>query len=310
MATAADAEQAKSWLRQAVRPGTARCWLDIASESAVSAARSEARALVHQPGGGRTYWLDDTTQERCALEAVAKSILRFHQAIEPQTIHTAGLEWWVQVRSPDDRMSIHWDCDEELKGRTGEHVPPYLATVTYLTSAGAPTIVLPVGSCCRGRAVVHEDGQCYASFPLARKHLAFDGRLLHGAERDDDPAADEAECERVTLLVNIWVGYQPCGIEPLSDELVGRLPAASRRPHGCTAGSEAASGRAATLVPAAEREATEVGEAGAGAREWPIGSYHHPPIFVERLAPLVRAGEHFWRCRVAVGVVGDAGAAW
>jgi len=211
-------------------------------------------------------------------------------------------------------MSIHWDCDEERKGRTGDHVPPYLATVTYLTSAGAPTIVLPVASCPRGRAVMMPEAAaepcllCYASFPITGKHLAFDGRLLHGACRDDDPAPHEAsDGERVTVLVNLWLGYRPVGVEELSDELVAAL-AAGRGEHGDV--DWESFGADATMMLAERRAvaALTTTEAAVEDREWPIGSYHHPPVRVSNLVPLTRSEEaaHFWSCSVEVAVVDDA----
>ena len=87
-------------------------------------------------------------------------------------------------------------------------MPPWLSTVTYLTSEGAPTLLLPVHADACGRAhliTAHyfEGGEefitsskddsskdessrsssrssssssAHLSYPLARKHLAFDGR--------------------------------------------------------------------------------------------------------------------------------------
>ena len=66
----------------------------------------------------------------------------------------------------------------------------------------------------------------FLSFPRAGKHLVFDGRLLHGVPADlaaidpggAPPASTSAQqplAPRVTLLVNVWLGHQPIGIEPL-----------------------------------------------------------------------------------------------
>ena len=54
--------------------------------------------------------------------------------------------WWVQVRTPGGQpsLNLHFDADEEHKNHAGEHIPPWLATVTYLGSRGAPTLILPV----------------------------------------------------------------------------------------------------------------------------------------------------------------------
>ncbi len=223
-----------------------------------------------------------------------------------------------QVRGADEPLSIHWDCDEERKGKHGEHVPPYLATVTYLTSIGAPTLVLPVAADAHGRALEHAESERtgFASFPVVGKHLAFDGRLLHGAHRDDAPAADatasahsgaHAEAaseppppERVTVLVNLWPGHHPMGVEPLTDALRAALPALADSDADWTG----AFGASAAAVPRPPRRTCPE----ARARVWRIGSYIHPPVRVRGLAPLVcaeAAHEHFWSCEVAVEVVED-----
>ena len=93
-----------------------------------------------------------------------------------------GAEWWVQVRRvgtateaaghearPGARrrlgsdgaavasaasatsIAFHWDSDE-ARMRGGVHVPPLLATVTYLGGAGAPTLVLPLAADAKGIA--------------------------------------------------------------------------------------------------------------------------------------------------------------
>ena len=59
---------------------------------------------------------------------------------------TGGVEWWVQYRllsggEGASNIGLHWDTDEQLKAATGEHLPPWVATVTYL-GARRP-------SCCR-----------------------------------------------------------------------------------------------------------------------------------------------------------------
>lgn len=88
----------------------------------------------------------------------------------------------------------------------GIFVHPRLSTVTYLSDEGAPTVVFP-------RAFVSAEG-AYTATPLPSamlvpprvgRHCCFDGRLLHGA-----PArlcASASPYERITFLVNIWIGH-------------------------------------------------------------------------------------------------------
>lgn len=47
-------------------------------------------------------------------------------------------------------IRLHWDCDEQWL--RWEHVPPTLATVTYVSTGAAPTLVLPVMAGSDGRA--------------------------------------------------------------------------------------------------------------------------------------------------------------
>ena len=55
-------------------------------------------------------------------------------------------------------------------------------------------------------------GGAFVSYPVPGKHLAFDGRLLHGAieELAPPPAGGPAgPYTRVTLMVNVWVDHRP-----------------------------------------------------------------------------------------------------
>ena len=47
------------------------------------------------------------------------------------------------LRSRAARLSIgmHWDKDEDLVDQQGINIHPHLSTVTYLSDAGAPTLV-------------------------------------------------------------------------------------------------------------------------------------------------------------------------
>ena len=129
-------------LRTAPRPAMAEAWLNcLGSDPALrSEAAREARLLLTLPAGGWTNWLEPHATPRCHLEALALSVLGFHVVRLGEWLPSRsplGAEWWVQVREVDDEgMGVHWDCDEALKAHTGEHVSPYLATVTYLGSAG------------------------------------------------------------------------------------------------------------------------------------------------------------------------------
>jgi hypothetical protein len=140
----------------------------------------------------------------------------------------SGAEWWTQVVDSEDDIGFHWDRDYGHEGSTGENLYPHLATVTYLTNRGGPTVILSkVGmqssdDCHSGPA-----NEIVLSKPVIGKHIKFDGRLLHAApsnliskdlsERSELPkgiiSRDNHQIpekfKRVTFLVNIWLNRIP-----------------------------------------------------------------------------------------------------
>ena len=160
----------------------------------------------------------------CRLEQLAADVLRFHAGSDAD----AGAEWWVQARplGAGERSSInlHWDKDESLSRRMGEHAPPFLSTVTYCGDDGAPTLVLPLEADERGHALLPDGGgDAYVSYPAVGKHLAFDGRLLHCAPQQLARSADASGGIRITLLVNVWRRHHPWGLRRLPKRLAERL---------------------------------------------------------------------------------------
>ena len=197
---------------------------------------------------GESFWLAAGSEPRCALEELARKVFELHVAGIDGTWDAtkSGAEWWVQVRHEDDgqkeAVSFHWDKDEDLVDDFGVNVHPAISTVTYLTTSGAPTLVLD-----HVPPMMYEDveqfrgpvGQGYLSFPKRGKHIAFDGRLLHGAPRElAKPRHVEKGYERVSFLVNIWLNYRPRAIEPFPEEEIGNLGL-----RGCFPGTSAARAR-------------------------------------------------------------------
>lgn len=159
-----------------------------------SALEADALALATRFPGGRTFWIESGADEgdgarencsggcsnesaagtapRCTLERLALSVLRFHSKrlaavwngeAQHELPAAIGAEWWIQRRILDrdpgeGGIRLHWDCDEQWL--RWEHVPPILATVTYVTQGSAPTIVLPLGA--------RADGQAEIPMPSAR----------------------------------------------------------------------------------------------------------------------------------------------
>ena len=73
----------------------------------------------------------------------------------------------------------------------------------------------------------------FASYPVLGKHIAFNGRLLHGCPSScalpRGPSVSKSTSklknkaatvgvgdQRVSLLVNIWLNHKPLGVEPIS----------------------------------------------------------------------------------------------
>lgn len=90
-----------------------------------------------------------------------------------------------------DEVGLHFDADHGLEDQvTNLFLHPRVATVTYLTSHGAPTVVLdrrspPQGDMETLNGPIRRGWLCH---PNRGRHLAFDGRLLHGAPATFFPA--------------------------------------------------------------------------------------------------------------------------
>lgn len=110
----------------------------------------------------------------------------------------SGAEWWtLYVDGEDGGVGWHWDKDYHAELEEGRNVHPYLGTVSYLSDAGAPTVVLAqrtagpdvapedyVGGSNYGSGGRRPVTRAYVSKVVPGKHLAFDGRLLHAAPTD------------------------------------------------------------------------------------------------------------------------------
>jgi hypothetical protein len=151
----------------------------------------------------------------------------------------------------DDEVGMHFDADYGLEAQApGLLLHPRLATITYLSDFGAPTVVWDRKSSppdCLDE-LTGPVGRAWLSHPKIGKHIAFDGRLLHGAPTVFFPAATAAavapaaadfndekddssrptkrikqDRRRITLLVNIWLNHCPLDAEPLDEESLAQL---------------------------------------------------------------------------------------
>lgn len=86
---------------------------------------------------------------------------------------------------------------------TKKFIHPHVATVTYLSDAGAPTMVVhhqPMAF--RGTESVRH---AFISHPRLGKHMSFDGRLLHGVPPELIAPRTPSSYTRITVLVNVWL---------------------------------------------------------------------------------------------------------
>jgi len=178
-----------------------------------------------------THWVDlhcSTLEqsEWCDLEKLAHWICISHLQSSPPEIQQsmAGAEWWVQIKRQNEQgdqgIELHYDKDETLAELWDLGSFPTLSTVTYLTANPAlPTLIYPHS--------YHDDEtreipSCIVSYPsFLGKHLAFDGRLLHGAPYHEallQQQQSQQQTFRVTFLVNLWT-RPPLGITSLSSEI-------------------------------------------------------------------------------------------
>jgi len=209
------------------RPGfEARAWARAVPRAWVVPLAWAARR-VYSALRDCTFWVNANSEPQTLLERFALKTFWTHMQAAgysredvAQWGPQVGAEWWVQRREagqPPARRSIAWhfDQDQILYGKHGLLVNPYLATVTYLSASGAPTVCLSQptipqasdGSCVEGLGP-GASAKAYVSYPALGKHLAFDGRLLHGCPS----ALKHHEGERLSLLVNLWLGHRPVDI--------------------------------------------------------------------------------------------------
>lgn len=250
----------------------ATLWEDCAM---VFSARTKDDAAAYS--AGCTYFAPAAMKPRCALEALALNIFQEHTKDLPKGSflpEQSGAEWWTLVLDAEpptldaeddedhDEVGMHFDADYGLEDQApGLMLHPRVATITYFSNVGAPTLVLdrkspPPNHAAKLAGEVHRG---WLSGPQLGKHVAFDGSLLHGApasffpgvgplESVDEPpnkkrrlevaargvaaaldaprATDERPVEksqRITFLVNVWLNHCPMDAELLDDEIIDQL---------------------------------------------------------------------------------------
>ena len=219
-----------------------RAFRDFLPSKHVGALVADAATVDSPMCPASTFWVacEDMAQPRCALEALAAAIFQTHTAKmgdDAFEVGTSGAEWWVQTGGS---VGLHWDKDEACRETSGIFVHPALSTVTYLTGdqnndTDAPTLVfenLTVPRLARhGGGVpgnLQPDPACHrvvASWPKRGKHVAFDGRLLHGVfpELASAGTTHADGSRRVTFLVNVWLNHRPRDVRPLPADVAKAL---------------------------------------------------------------------------------------
>lgn len=148
-------------------------------------------------------------------------------------------------------MGIHFDADYGLEEQLPNYtLHPRVATITYFSDTGVPTLILdkrsPPPSDPEKKALNGHVHNAWLSHPRLGKHVAFDGRFLHGGPGEYFPsvAATSNECseptakkrkvegstaapggngKRTTFMVNIWLNHCPIESEPLDEDVIADL---------------------------------------------------------------------------------------
>ena len=234
---------------------------------------------------GSTFFLPSSMKPRCALEALAQTIFNKHtEGLEGKfDPKNSGAEWWTLVLDnklttsndpppkkaidkddddsedeEDDEVGMHFDADYALEEQaSGVFLHPRVATITYLSDVGVPTLILdkrsPPPQDVEKSSLNGSITKGWLSHPSFGKHVSFDGRLLHGAPGEFFPSASTPESskydddvpepqtkkqkveekadeednalvgKRITFLVNIWLNHSTMDAVILDDDIVNRL---------------------------------------------------------------------------------------
>ena len=123
-----------------------------------------------------------------------------------------GGKYWVQYRPSNEDVSFHYDKDE---GLASDHMImrfPQFATVTYLSNAGAPTIIFNQTVTQNGNVEVPQTPtNTFIVYPKKNKHMINRGDLNHGALQKLSANPLEEDEIRITFVVS-WETKKP--LEP------------------------------------------------------------------------------------------------
>ena len=232
---------------------------------------ARAAARTDEYSAGSTFWVGADATPKTRIERLALDIFHHHARDAVYRADCSGAEWWTHVLDVDDaEIGFHWDRDYDLEADQGLYIHPHVATVTYLSHDGAPTLVTSHASPLLASEPLTADhvDEAVASWPRLGRHLVFDGRLLHGAPaslaapppaggRGKGAARSEAPRKRISFLVNVWLNHTPWGAAPMPQPMTaqlgtGRVPFAI----GAATGGRRGGGAAGARVEAKSFDAT------------------------------------------------------
>ncbi len=136
-----------------------------------------------------------------------------------------GGKYWVQYRPENEDVSFHYDKDE---GLASDHMImrfPQFATVTYLSNAGAPTVIFNQTVTQNGNVEVPQTPtNTFIVYPKKNKHMINRGDLNHGALQKLSSTPLKGNEVRITFVVS-WETKKP--LEPnchyLSDDEIAEF---------------------------------------------------------------------------------------
>ena len=138
----------------------------------------------------------------------------------------------ANVDNEDDDVGMHFDADYGLEDMLPCLIHPHISTITYLSNVGVPTMILdkkspPPEDAPYKKTLEGSIKKGYLSYPKIGKHVAFDGRLLHGASSSFFPSLPDSSSstphKRITFLVNIWYSHIPIDADLLPDEYLAKM---------------------------------------------------------------------------------------
>ena len=169
-----------------------------------------------------TFWqrTDDPTLHRPRF-AVEKAVLLVKQTLFPngedRDLGIIGAKYWIQRRSPTDRVGFHYDKDEAMASIQQIMKFPVYGTITYLTDWGAPTVLFKQTVVRNGNVEVPRvPSTTWLVQPKRNRHVVQRGDLHHGAEPSLSALQVPAGDYRYTLVITWW-DYTP--LEPNAHRL-------------------------------------------------------------------------------------------